>query len=243
LKYECNGEIYGCIPSWLRHQKINPKEAESILPPPEHFSSPKLETSVAESLENTSINNEITTSVLSVNHACVTREQRVSDACHREGKGREVKVSEVNGSERKGSEEKNTMRASHVQYRVPLDNAIQTVFDCWKTVMCHSDAKLDHNRRVLITKALNFGYDIEQLCQAIRGCSYTPYNMGDNDRGQRYDGLHVILRDADQIDRFIHHYHSPPRPIREADRRTEANVQTLQRWMDKKIREDKNYAH
>jgi hypothetical protein len=31
-KYEYQGEIYGCIPSWSRHQKINHREAKSVLP-------------------------------------------------------------------------------------------------------------------------------------------------------------------------------------------------------------------
>jgi uncharacterized protein YqiB (DUF1249 family) len=62
--------------------------------------------------------------------------------------------------------------------------------------------------------------------------------MGDNDRGQRYDGLHVILRNSDQIDRFIHNYQYPPRPITEAERKTQANVHTLQDWLDKKMQEE-----
>jgi hypothetical protein len=258
LKYACHGKNYGCIPSCLHHQNINPKEPENELPAPEHLSTPNSvqsgenngENSVAVNVENTNINNEITTPVSFVNHAyfkinprvtnaSVTREQCVHDACQREGKG-----SEGNRSEEKGREHKHTPCASPKSQRASsLNNAIQTIFDCWKTTMCHADPKLDHHRRALITKAFNFGYDIEQLCQAIQGCSYTPYNMGDNDRGQRYNGLQVILRSSDQIDRFIQHYHSLPRPIREADRRTEANVQTLQRWIDQKMGEAQNHAH
>jgi hypothetical protein len=245
VKYACNGKNYGCIPSWLRHQNINPKEPQSELPAPEHFIAPSGENSVAVNVENTNINNEMTTPVSSVNDACITREQHVNDACvTREQRVSDTCQREVKGSEEQGREHNHTRCASPGSHRASsLGNAIQTIFDCWKTTMGHSEAKLDHNRRALITKALNFGYDIEQLCQAIKGCSYTSYNMGDNDRGQRYDGLHVILRDADQIDRFIHHYHSPPKPIREADRRTQANVQTLQRWIDQKMGEEQNRAH
>src|SRR5689334_8310489 len=32
-KYEFQGENYGCIPSWSRHQYINHKETESLIPP------------------------------------------------------------------------------------------------------------------------------------------------------------------------------------------------------------------
>lgn len=35
VKYELNGEIYGYIPSWKRHQTINSREAESSLPDPD----------------------------------------------------------------------------------------------------------------------------------------------------------------------------------------------------------------
>ena len=75
--------------------------------------------------------------------------------------------------------------------------------------MDHPDAKLDHNRQELINNALNLGYNATLICNAITGCSLTSYNMGNNDRGERHDGLHIILRDANQIDRFINHYSKP----------------------------------
>ena len=37
-KYVCQGEFYGYIPSWKRHQLINSREEESKLPIPEHCS-------------------------------------------------------------------------------------------------------------------------------------------------------------------------------------------------------------
>lgn len=40
VKYEVNGESYGCIPTFKRHQVINPKEAKSRLPEP---NSPELQ--------------------------------------------------------------------------------------------------------------------------------------------------------------------------------------------------------
>lgn len=91
----------------------------------------------------------------------------------------------------------------------------------------------------IIAKALKFGYSVEELCEAITGCSYTAHNVGDNERGQRYDGLHIILRDGDQIDRFIHNYQYPPHPVTESERRSISNVKTLQNWMSKKIAEER----
>ena len=75
--------------------------------------------------------------------------------------------------------------------------------------MDHPRAKLDEKRRRLIRNALK-RYSVEDCQLAILGCSMTPHNMGENDRGQRYDGINVIFRDADQIDRFMRNAESPP---------------------------------
>jgi hypothetical protein len=115
---------------------------------------------------------------------------------------------------------------------------IENIFEHWKVLMDHPNAKLDEKRKSIIRKALKFGYSVSDLCQAIAGCSYTPHNMGDNDRGQRFDGLHVILRDADQIDRFIHNCKYPPRRQTDADRRSQANVETLKNWVKKTMGEE-----
>lgn len=93
---------------------------------------------------------------------------------------------------------------------INIINNINVIFEHWRDVMDHPRAKLDNKRKSAIKKALELGYDVEQLKQAITGCSKTPFNMGDNDRGQRYDSITLILRDADHIDRFINNYHNPP---------------------------------
>lgn len=80
---------------------------------------------------------------------------------------------------------------------------VQTIFAYWQDVMASPRSVLDDKRRKVIEGALKSGYTPRDLCQAIRGCSKTPHNMGRNDRNQKYNGLDVILRSADQIDRFI----------------------------------------
>jgi len=97
----------------------------------------------------------------------------------------------------------------------PAKNAadIDRVFTHWKRVMNHPRAKLDQKRTMLIQKALATGYSVDDLMTAITGCSRTPHNMGDNDRGERYDGLHIIFRSADQIDRFIGNAERPVVPV------------------------------
>jgi hypothetical protein len=90
------------------------------------------------------------------------------------------------------------------------------IFEHWKQAMGHSKAQLDDKRRSLIRKALKMGYSQVQLCQAIDGCAITPHNIGENDRGQRYDGLHILFRSADQIDRFMRNAEKPPRVLNKA---------------------------
>lgn len=97
-------------------------------------------------------------------------------------------------------------------------------------MMHHPNAKLDDKRKSIIRKALKMGYSVDDLQKAISGCAATPHNMGDNPQGQRYDGLHVILRDADQIDRFIANHHKPPRPMTKADMKTQDNIRDGQSW-------------
>jgi len=117
-------------------------------------------------------------------------------------------------------------------------NSVLEVFNHWKKTLQHNNAVLDNKRRKLIKNALKSGYSVVQLCDAITGCSYTPHNMGENDHGQRYDGLHVILRDADQIDRFIRNAYQPPRPPNAADKLMLSNIEAGKSWLNKKCQEE-----
>lgn len=234
-KYVFKGEFYGCIPSWNRHQKINSREKDSELPYIEEateINKTKLTIVHAVSDDRPSVVDDCVTGEPRVEHACSIRDSRVTDASLTCTRGREEE------GKRSEEEEKEYIVASMTRPR-GVSQQIQNVFQHWKTVMNHPNANLDNKRKSVIEKALKSGYSESQLCEAITGCSYTPHNMGDNDRGQRYDGLHVILRDGDQIDRFIHNCQYPPHPISDSERRNLANVQTLQGWMSKKIAEEK----
>ncbi|MGZ5053350.1 MAG: hypothetical protein ACXWAT_00245 [Methylobacter sp.] len=81
--------------------------------------------------------------------------------------------------------------------------AIVEIFEYWKLIMNHGAAKLDVKREKAIGDALKTGYSVDELKAAIRGCSVTPFNCGENDRNTRFDGLGIIFKNADQIDRFI----------------------------------------
>lgn len=80
---------------------------------------------------------------------------------------------------------------------------VNEVFEHWKTTMAHPRAKLDKKRTTKIQQALKLGYTVEDLKYAIDGCASNSFNMGENDRKQRYDGIELILRDAEHIEGFI----------------------------------------
>lgn len=89
------------------------------------------------------------------------------------------------------------------------ENTVLEVFHFWQKMFNYPQAQLDNKRKRCILEALANGYTLTQLCQAIQGCALTPHNMGQNERGERYDGLHIIFK-SDNIDRFIRNYNHPP---------------------------------
>lgn len=213
-----------------------------------HQSDPLFQAASISSLpEKFNKNNEVPINSRLIKPNCVDEKNFIS--AHTQGK--EGKGMEWKGIERKGIEE-NGIEGDRIERKrregkalvvapearpCSASNPIQQIFEHWKTVMRHPNAKLDPKRRKLIAKALKFGYEAKQLCQAIEGCSFTPHNMGDNEQHQRYDGLHVILRDADQIDRFMRNYQAPPHRLTEAERRTVSNMQVVQEWIREKQQE------
>lgn len=92
--------------------------------------------------------------------------------------------------------------------------AILEIFEFWKETMNHKGAQLDADREKHINNAIKAGYSTDQLKAAILGCSVTPHNCGVNETGKRYDGLGVIFRNADNIDRFIQNSIHPVPPVK-----------------------------
>lgn len=93
-------------------------------------------------------------------------------------------------------------------------DAVSDVFDHWKQTMRSPRSRLDDKRKRLISTWLRT-YTADELKQAITGCSYTPHNMGDNPRNEKYNSIELILRDASHIERFMHNAENPP--VRKAD--------------------------
>lgn len=86
---------------------------------------------------------------------------------------------------------------------------VKDIFDHWRWAMSSPRSKMDDNRRKLIVKALGM-YAVEDLKRAIDGCAVSPFHMGANDRKEKYNGLHLIFRNAEKIDGFIAKADQPP---------------------------------
>ena len=126
-----------------------------------------------------------------------TRAARVDDATVTPLKHAQVEGKGKEGKGREGEQEGKETLVEQTQ----LD-PVTTIFAFWQKVMDSPKSVLDDKRKRLIVKALK-GYSPADICKAIRGCSKTPHNMGQNDAQTKYNGLGLILRDADHIDRFI----------------------------------------
>ena len=108
----------------------------------------------------------------------------------KEGIGKELNISEVEPSHGTISD-------------CNLSANIHELFAHWQSTMNHPHAKLDKKRQTTIQKALQLGYNVVELKQAIDGCAKTPFNIGQNDRQQVYDDICLIFRDAEHIERFM----------------------------------------
>lgn len=88
---------------------------------------------------------------------------------------------------------------------------VAAVFDHWRITMNHAKARLDDKRKKQIAAALKLGYSVDDLKRSITGYSRSPFHMGINDNGQRYDGLDLILRNAEKIDKGLQFHDCPPK--------------------------------
>lgn len=113
----------------------------------------------------------------------------------------------------------------------PTDDAkphdtIADVFAYWQQRMNSPRSALDDKRKRLIAKALGMGYGPGDLKRAIYGCSLSAFHMGENDKGTAYNGLDLILRNAEKIDGFIAMAANPP-ALNRTQTPSEQRAQTL----------------
>lgn len=83
---------------------------------------------------------------------------------------------------------------------------VQQVFDAWLRARAEQSgtrptAKLDDKRRKLIRRALA-SHGLDDVLAAVVGWRNSPHHRGENPSSTVYDGLHLLLRDAEHIERF-----------------------------------------
>lgn len=78
---------------------------------------------------------------------------------------------------------------------------VQSLFDLWCQVMEHPNAKLGPKRQRRIEWALK-NYGLERSQRAIIGCAASPFHMGDNKDGKRFDDLELIFRNEEKFEAF-----------------------------------------
>lgn len=122
-----------------------------------------------------------------------------------------------------------------VDRKISLD-AVRTVFDHWRTLHGHPQAKLDDKRRKLVAKALT-AYSEADLCLAIAGYRNSPHHMGANKNDTVYDDIELMLRDAKHIDAGIRFSREPPRNLSSLTRK---NVDATADWVPPEMRDATN---
>lgn len=94
---------------------------------------------------------------------------------------------------------------------------IDEVFLCWQMQFGKERAKLDKVREKAIRGRLLDGYSVQDLKDAIRGCSLSRFHRGENDRQKKYQDISLICRDAYHVDEFI--------DVFEAEKRKQAKLE------------------
>lgn len=79
-----------------------------------------------------------------------------------------------------------------------------SLFEYWRSVMGKGDTtKPTKGRIAKINARLKEGYTVDQIKAAIDGCAKSPFHMGVNDDGKRYDDLGLICRNGEKLEGFI----------------------------------------
>lgn len=184
-EYSIDDKSYWIVTGWKSHQKIDKPSYRHPLPQSELKKIADESSTIRRGLDNSS-----PIAPLIVN---------------------EYSTTESNGMESKEMEEDMyEVKTSLVDVSVINISADKKeLFIYWTQKMNHPRAKLDKKRESVIQKALELGYSVVDLKQAIDGCAQTPFNMGKNDRQQIYDDISLIFRDAEHIERFINNANNP----------------------------------
>jgi hypothetical protein len=109
--------------------------------------------------------------------------------------------------EEEKEEEEESKPKNHVERRnaAPDRDVVSDIFGYWQKTMNSPRALLDDKRKRAIKAALKLGYTPRQLCEAIKGCERSDFHMarGKYAGNNKHNGIGLVLRDAEHIDKFI----------------------------------------
>lgn len=103
-----------------------------------------------------------------------------------------------------------TYHSTNLSINQDMSNDIDSVFATWVAILGKQNCKLTAGRSKVIKARLKEGYTVNQLCSAIKGCANSPFHMGMNDRGERYDDLTLICRNGENVEKFIERQYAVP---------------------------------
>ena len=238
VKYLIDNKVYGCIPTWLRHQRINAHEAASNLPACTD------KAAVIVSMKGAVSHDEVE---FVFNDDDDPEDDPPTGSSAIENPSLIDDPYPVIGMEsNEPVEDDFPQKVANLKILDKCDkhhsiSEVETIFFHWQRTMGYDYAQLDEARKRLIRAALKKGYSVDDLCAAISGCRKTPHNCGDNDRGERYDSLRLILSSSDQIDRFIRNNQTPPKRITKAEREQADRLKGLHDWCQTKVTQGASY--
>lgn len=79
-----------------------------------------------------------------------------------------------------------------------LERDISMLFGVWQRATGHTKATLDTKRKRVLQKLLK-DHSCEDIDLAIRGMTYSPHHMGENDQKAVYDDLRYVERNFDNF--------------------------------------------
>ncbi|APQ14700.1 hypothetical protein BJP27_24305 (plasmid) [Pseudomonas oryzihabitans] len=99
---------------------------------------------------------------------------------------------------------------------------VEDVFKHWQSAMESPRSRLDEKRRRVLHKALG-EYGLQDVINAITGCSRSNFHMGRNDDGSvkpgatKYNDVELIFRNAAKTEGFLEIFHDPLASSRQAN--------------------------
>jgi len=79
---------------------------------------------------------------------------------------------------------------------------VEVVFEAWvESTGKTAQTQLDKDRRKFITAALR-DYPVEDVVDAVRGWKFSAHHRGENENKTVYNGLHLLLKNAEKIEQF-----------------------------------------